>query len=217
MQGDEGQEPDTHLLTFQQALPEAQAARESPEVTSWSCSRAGPMALPCTLQQSPGWRPKGPSHTLSHSPMHTSDKLLQLPHAGPGFKLLHTRLPVSANVHVELRLVSLGVHQARLAGQDEWAQPDGVDLGRPGRRVLVLSLQQVTGSWPARPTLTQREALQHSFGAPSLAAHFHLHCPSPSREHPAPPNSTTLEGAIWAVHGSAQHRAPRLPPHHSHG
>lgn len=72
--------------------------------------------------------------------MHAADKLLQLPHAGPGFKVLHAWLPISSNVHIELGLISLGVYQARLAGQDERAQPDGVDLGGPGRKVLVLSL-----------------------------------------------------------------------------
>lgn len=65
--------------------------------------------------------------------MNTSDEFLQLPHAGPGFEVLHAWLPISSDVHVELCLVSLGVHQARLAGQDERAQPDGVDLGGPGR------------------------------------------------------------------------------------
>lgn len=78
--------------------------------------------------------------------MHAADELLQLPHAGPGFEVLYAWLSVSSNVHVELGLISLGVHQARLAGQDERAQPDGVDLGGPGRKVLVLPLQQVTRS-----------------------------------------------------------------------
>ena len=84
--------------------------------------------------------------------MHASDELLQLPHAGPGFKVLHPRLPIGSNVNIKLCLISLGVHQARLAGQDERAQPDGVDLGGPGRGALVLFLQQVTGSRLAHPT-----------------------------------------------------------------
>lgn len=79
--------------------------------------------------------------------MHAPDELLQLPHAGSGFKVLHPWLPICPNVDVQLCLISLGVHQAWLAGQDERTQPDGVDLGRPGRRVLVLFLQQVTGAW----------------------------------------------------------------------
>lgn len=100
-----------------------------------------------------------------HSPMHASDELLQLPHAGPGFKVLHAWLPICSNVDVELGLVSLGVHQARLAGQDEWAQPDGVDLGGPGRGALVLFLRQVPGSWRAHATPTQEplSLAVHSF------------------------------------------------------
>lgn len=124
--------------------------------------------------------------------MHAADELLQLPHAGPGFKVLHTWLPVSANVHVELGLVSLGVHQARLAGQDERAQPDGIDLGGPGRWVLVLSLQQVTRSQLAHTTPAQMQALQPCPGAPPLAAHSLI--PTPKTGLGAP-NSTTLEDA----------------------
>lgn len=66
--------------------------------------------------------------TPGHSPVHTPHKLLQLPHAGPGLEVLHAWLPICPNVHIELSLISLGVHQSWLAGQDEWTQPDGVDL-----------------------------------------------------------------------------------------
>lgn len=90
--------------------------------TQGSGHGAGVLAFPSPSQ--------GIVHTPGTcSPVHTSDKLLQLPHAGPGFKMLHTWLPVGTDVDIELSLVPLGVHQARLAGQDEWAQPDGVDLG----------------------------------------------------------------------------------------
>lgn len=81
--------------------------------------------------------------------MHASDEFLQLPHAGPGFKVFHTWLPVCSNVDVELRLISLGVHQARLAGQDERAQPYGVDLGRSGRGLWCLfSHRRQAHGWP---------------------------------------------------------------------
>lgn len=93
--------------------------------TQGSGHGAGVLAFPAPSQ--------GIVHTPGTcSPVHTSDKLLQLPHAGPGFKMLHTWLPVGTDVDVELGLVPLGVHQARLAGQDEGAQPDGVDLGAGG-------------------------------------------------------------------------------------
>lgn len=69
--------------------------------------------------------------------------------------MLHTWFPVGSNVNIELGLISLGVHQARLAGQDERAQPDGVDLGGPERGALVLFLQQGPGSGQAHSTLTQ--------------------------------------------------------------
>lgn len=144
---------------------------QSLEATSWSSSRAGhrgPSLHPSAAVPW-GWRPKGLCHALSHSPVHASDELLQLPHTGPGFKVLHARLPVSANVHVELSLVSLGVYQARLAGQDEWAQPDGVDLRGPGRRVLVLFSSRLQA--PSWPTAHLLRALQLSPGAPPLAAH----------------------------------------------
>lgn len=61
-------------------------------------------------------------------PMHTPDKLLQLSHAGTRIKVFHAWFPVCTDVDIELGLVPLGVHHARLAGQDEWAQPDGVDV-----------------------------------------------------------------------------------------
>lgn len=76
--------------------------------------------------------------TLSHSPVHTPYKLLQLPHAGPGLEVLHARLPIRPDVHVELGLISLGMHKSWLAGQDERTQPDGVDLRGQRNRLVCL-------------------------------------------------------------------------------
>lgn len=84
-----------------------------------------------------GGRPLCPQ-TLGHSPVHTPHKLLQLPHAGPGLEVLHARLPVCPNVHIELSLISLGMHKSWLAGQDEGAQPDGVDLRGQRNRLVCL-------------------------------------------------------------------------------
>lgn len=86
--------------------------------------------------------------------MHTPDKLLQLPHAGSGFEVFYTWLPICPDVDVELGLISLGVYHAWLAGQDEWAQPDGIDLGRSGCWALVLH-GWVSQAHPTRKFLQQ--------------------------------------------------------------
>lgn len=104
--------------------------------------------------------------TPGHSPVHTPHKLLQLPHAGPGLEVLHAWLPIRPNVHVELSLISLGVHQSWLAGQDERTQPDGVDLRGQGSG-LVSGSRHRTGPThiPQRETLS----LQPSLEAPSCS------------------------------------------------
>ena len=132
MQQGEGRERlQFHLLRISQLPSRIRGVTQRPRVWLWSWRLGLPRAPP-----PPGQRSVADGHTLgTRSPVHTSDELLQLPHAGPGLKVLHARLPVGTNVDVELGLVSLGVHQARLAGQDEWAQPDGVDLGGQGGRV----------------------------------------------------------------------------------
>lgn len=130
--------------------------------------------------------------------MDAADKLLQLPHAGPGFKVFHTRLPICSNVDVELCLISLGVHQAWLAGQDEWTQPDGVDLGRPGRWVLVLFLQQVTGSWLARSYPPKRR-LCSILNTPSGALGFAPHPPALAENTLTPPPWRTQSEQVMGV------------------
>lgn len=80
--------------------------------------------------------PSVPKLRATHSPVHAPHKLLQLPHAGPGLEVLHPWLPICPDVHVELSLISLGMHKSWLAGQDERAQPDGVDLGGQRNRLV---------------------------------------------------------------------------------
>lgn len=105
-----------------------------------------------------------------HSPVHTPHELLQLPHAGPGLEVLHTWLSIRPDVHIELSLISLGVHQSWLAGQDEWAQPDGVDLRGQGSR-LVCPFPAGSRQRPVPPTSHKKEtlSLQPSLEAPSCS------------------------------------------------
>lgn len=60
--------------------------------------------------------------------MNLPHKLLQLPTGGAGLEVLTSGLAVGTDVHVQLILVGLGVHHARLAGQQEGTQPQGVHL-----------------------------------------------------------------------------------------
>lgn len=65
--------------------------------------------------------------------MNISDKLLQLPRRCCGFKVFDPGFPVSADVHVELRLLALRVDHPSPRGQQERAEPQGINLEETGR------------------------------------------------------------------------------------
>lgn len=67
-------------------------------------------------------------HRNLNSPMHISHKLLQLACGGASLKVLDSGLPIGTDVHVQLILVALRMHHARLAGQHKWTQPQRVHL-----------------------------------------------------------------------------------------
>lgn len=65
--------------------------------------------------------------------MNISDKLLQLPRRCCGVKVFDPGFPVSADVHVELRLLALRVDHPSPWGQQERAEPQGINLEDMGR------------------------------------------------------------------------------------
>lgn len=61
--------------------------------------------------------------------MNVSDKLLQLARRCLRFKVFDFGLSVGADVHIQLGLLTLGVHHPSARWQEEGAQPQRVDLG----------------------------------------------------------------------------------------
>lgn len=60
--------------------------------------------------------------------MNISDKLLQLARRCRGIKVFDLRLPISADVHVELCLLTFRVDHPSPRGQQERAEPQGINL-----------------------------------------------------------------------------------------
>lgn len=68
--------------------------------------------------------------SAANLPVHVSDKLLQLTGWRFGFKMFHFWLSVSSNIHVQLLLLTLRMHHSSAQRQQEWAQPQRVNLER---------------------------------------------------------------------------------------
>lgn len=66
--------------------------------------------------------------------MNISDKRLQLARRCCGIKGFDLGLPVSADVHVELRLLTFRVHHPSPRGQQERAEPKGINLEETERQ-----------------------------------------------------------------------------------
>lgn len=70
---------------------------------------------------------------LSDIPMNISDKLLQLARRCRGVKVFDLGFSVSTNVHVELRLLTVRVDHPSPRGQQERAEPQGINLEEMAR------------------------------------------------------------------------------------
>lgn len=66
-------------------------------------------------------------------PVNISDKLLQPPRGCRGIKVFDLGFSVSADVHVELRLLTFRVDHPSPRGQQERAEPQGINLEDMGR------------------------------------------------------------------------------------
>lgn len=79
-------------------------------------------------------------HRSLNSPVHISHKLLQLACGGAGLKVLDSGLPIGTDVHVQLVLIALRVHHARLAGQYKGTQPQRVHLKNTTQVQILLGM-----------------------------------------------------------------------------
>lgn len=66
-------------------------------------------------------------------PVNVSDKLLQLTSRCLGFKVFDFGLSVRSDIHIQLRLLTLGVHHPSARWQQEGTQPQRVDLKAAGQ------------------------------------------------------------------------------------
>lgn len=70
---------------------------------------------------------------LSDIPMNISDKLLQLARRCRGVKVFDVGFSVSANVHIQLRLLTFRVDHPSPWRQQERTEPQGVNLDETAR------------------------------------------------------------------------------------